>query len=92
MLLYKEEPCPYCTNFVYTVSVRNITFTADEDLIERARLVARSSGGTLNVAFRQWLADYTAASGNAQSYDNLMQRLSHVSAGRGFTRDEMNER
>jgi hypothetical protein len=77
---------------VYTIFVRNITFTADENLIERARLVALGQGGTLNVAFRQWLAEYSAGSGDAQGFDSLMQRLTYVSAGRQFTRDEMNER
>ena len=85
-------PSHFSTTIVYTVFVHNITLTADRDLIERARLVARDRGGTLNLAFRQWLAEYTAGSGDAQAYDSLMQRLSHVNSGRRFTRDEMNER
>ena len=67
---------PNYTNFGYAVFVRNITFTAEEDLIERARLVALRQGG----------------SDDAQGFDSLMQRLTHVSTGRLFTRDEMNER
>jgi hypothetical protein len=35
--------------------VRNVTFSADEDLIERAREVAKAEHKTLNVAFREWL-------------------------------------
>ena len=79
-------------SFVYTVFVKNITLSADSDLIEKARQVARSEDKTLNDAFREWLADYTARVGNLQAHDALMKRLRYVNAGRKFTRDEMNER
>ena len=77
---------------MYTDSVKNITLSADEDLIEQARQVARAQRKTLNAAFREWLLQFTAQSGNAQEVDALMRRLRHVNAGRRFTRDEMNER
>jgi hypothetical protein len=72
--------------------MRNITLSADEILIEQARLVARSQRKTLNVAFREWLEQYTRQQGSAEEFDSLMKRLSHVNAGRHFSRDEMNER
>jgi len=72
--------------------MKNVTLSADEDLIEQARLVARSQRKTLNAAFREWLLQFTAGSGNGQEVDSLMKRLRHVNAGRHFTRDEMNER
>jgi len=72
--------------------VKNITLSADEDLIERARLVARAQHKTLNAAFREWLAQFTASSGDAQSYDALMKRLKNVDAGKHFSRSELNER
>jgi hypothetical protein len=72
--------------------MKNVTLSADEDLIEQARLVARSQRKTLNAAFREWLVQFTARSGNGQEVDSLMKRLRHVKAGRHFTRDEMNER
>jgi predicted transcriptional regulator len=72
--------------------MKNVTLSADENLIEQARLVARSRHSTLNVAFRQWLQDYVARSGTAGDFDQLMARLTHINAGRHFTRDEMNER
>jgi len=81
-----------CTKIVYTIFVKNITLSADEDLIERARLVARSQHTTLNAAFREWLVSFTRQSGNVQEFDALMRRLRHVNAGRRFSRDEMNER
>ena len=72
--------------------MKNITLSADEDLIERARLVARARKTTLNAIFREWLAQLTASSGDAQSFEALMKRMKHVDAGQHFTRDEMNAR
>lgn len=77
---------------MYTVSVRNITLSADENLIEQARLIAKARRKTLNAAFREWLEEYTRQSGSAQEFTSLMKRLQHIKAGRRFTRDEMNGR
>ncbi len=81
-----------CTKIVYTIFVKNITLSADENLIEQARLVARSQHKTLNTAFREWLRTYTRQSGNVQEFDALMRRLRHIRSGGPYTRDEMNER
>ena len=72
--------------------MKNITLSADEDLIERARLIARQQRRTLNEAFREWLGQFTESAGDAQGFDSLMQRLQHIDAGRRFSREEMNER
>ncbi len=72
--------------------MKNITLSADEDLVEKARMVARSQHKTLNAAFREWLLDFTARHGSGQEVASLMKRLRHVRAGRHFSRDEMNER
>ncbi len=72
--------------------MKNITLSADEGLIEKARLIARSQHKTLNGAFREWLAQFTAGSGDVEGFDALMKRLKHLDAGRHFSRDEMNER
>jgi predicted transcriptional regulator len=72
--------------------MKNITLSADEDLIERARLLAREQRRTLNEAFREWLAQFTQSAGDAQGFDALMQRLRNVDAGRRFSREELNER
>jgi predicted transcriptional regulator len=72
--------------------MKNITFSADEDLIEQARMIARAQKKTLNTVFREWLLQFTQRTGNAQEFDSLMERLSHVRSGRRFTREEMNER
>jgi hypothetical protein len=73
--------------------MKNITLSADESLIERARAVAQSERTTLNAAFREWLEGYAARAGRGAAFRSLMQRLKHVdSGGRHFTREEMNER
>lgn len=72
--------------------MKNVTLSADEDLIERARTVARAQHKTLNAAFREWLVNFTRQSGDVQEFDALMRRLQHINAGRHFSRDEMNER
>lgn len=80
------------TKIVYTVIVKNITLSAEEDLIERARLRAAKEKKTLNAAFRDWLQRYAGAETGPEEYTQLMKRLSHVRSGRSFSRDEMNER
>ena len=74
--------------------MKNITFSADEKLIEAARRRARAEDSTLNEQFRLWLADY------ARSYLQADQAMAVVeelrgkvrTCGRKFTREEMNER
>jgi len=73
--------------------MKNITFSADEDLIEQARQIARAQKRTLNEVFRDWLVQFTQQNGNAEEYAALMKRLrSHVRSSGPYTRDEMNER
>jgi len=72
--------------------MKNVTLSADENLIEQARLIAKSQHKTLNAIFREWLEQFTARNGSVQEFEALMQRLKHVKAGRRFRRDEMNER
>lgn len=72
--------------------MKNITLSADEDLIKQARLVAKAQRKTLNAAFREWLEQFTREAGNVQEFDALMRRLEHVRSGLHFSRDEMNQR
>ena len=71
--------------------IRNITLSADEAVIERARAHSRRRKTSLNAAFRQWLEQY-GVQANADSFAALMERLDVVQAGRSFSRDELNER
>jgi hypothetical protein len=64
------------------LTMKTITFSADEGIIEKARLVARAQGKTLNTAFREWLAEFIGLSGNAKKAELLMRRLGHVKAAR----------
>ncbi len=77
---------------MYTKTVKNITLSADEHLIERARQAAQARHTTLNAAFRQWLQEFTAQQSTMQEYDALMERLNYIRVGRKYTREEMNER
>jgi hypothetical protein len=72
--------------------MKNVTLSADENLIEQARLVAQARRTTLNAAFREWLEQYAAQSGSGAAIESLMRRLKHVKASGRYTRDERNER
>jgi hypothetical protein len=79
-------------NRTHYFRMKNITLSADEQLIEQARLLARSQHKGLNALFREWLEQFTAQRGGTLEFDALMKRLKHVRAGRRSSRDEMNER
>lgn len=74
--------------------MKNITLSADEDLIEAARARARAEHTTLNEQFRRWLGEYTQREKKAAAalavIDELRGKLR--TGGRRFTREEMNER
>jgi hypothetical protein len=72
--------------------MKNITLSADEQVIEQAREVARSQHKTLNQAFREWLQSYARPNDALEQYEALKKTLGYVRAGRKFTREEMNER
>jgi hypothetical protein len=72
--------------------MQDITFSADESVIKRARDVARSENTTLEDAFREWLEWFASRSVTKAELKALFESLRHVNAGRKFTRDEMNER
>jgi hypothetical protein len=74
--------------------LRNITLSAEEQLIARARKKAGAAQTKLNVEFRKWLAAYAATQDTAAvgRFRDVMSQPGTVDAGRSFTRDEMNER
>ena len=75
--------------------MKNITLSADGQLIEAARARAREQRTTLNEEFRRWLADYV---GQRERADEIMAAIrelrgTYTTAGQmPFTRDELNER
>ena len=72
--------------------LRNITLSAEEVLIERARQRAEARKTTLNAEFRRWLAQYSDYPQTAEELAVIMDQLSYAQAGKSFTRDELNER
>ncbi len=73
--------------------MKNITLSADENLIELARAEARARKTTLNALFRQWLSEIARRDEARKRADEIINNLSrHLSFDRKFTRDEMNER
>lgn len=71
--------------------LKNITLSADERLIFKARKKAQSEHTTLNARFRQWLKNYTI-SGADNAYKNLMEQLSYAKPVDRYSRDDLNER
>jgi hypothetical protein len=72
--------------------LKNITLSADEELISKAREKALREKTTLNETFRGWLREYVNVETRVRNFDELMQSLSYVRPGRKFSRKEMNAR
>ena len=74
--------------------MKNITMSADENLIEAARALARAERTTLNDQFRLWLELYVRRRERADVAMRLIEELRTEvrTGGRSFTRDELNER
>ena len=73
--------------------MKNITLSADDNLLEAARRRAASEQTTLNEQFRLWLADYVGREQQAAEAGRVMRELQgRLHVGRKLTRDEMNER
>ena len=85
-------PAIMCTTLVYTSHVKNITLSAEDRVLERARELARERSTTLNRLFRDWLADLTSGRSRGDRYRELMRQLDGARSGGRFTRDEMNAR
>lgn len=74
--------------------MRNITFSADENVIAAARERARSERTTLNEEFRRWLEAYARSERRSEAALALIRRMQTYvhTGGRRFSREEMNER
>lgn len=72
--------------------LKNITLSADEALIEKARKRARKQKTTLNAEFRKWLKNYSSENSNSVNYTLMMENLKYVRVGKKFSREELNER
>ncbi len=73
--------------------MKNITFTADERLIEAGREQALAEGSTLNEQFRLWLEQYARKRQAVRAMETVARLQSkYDTGGRKFTREELNER
>lgn len=72
--------------------MKNITLSADENLIELARAEARNRKTSLNLLFREWLEELTKRNEARKKADEVIARMSEFNSGGSFTREEMNER
>jgi hypothetical protein len=73
--------------------MKNITLSADEKLIEKARALAAAENRTLNQVFREWLEQYQSRADAALEYRKVMDRFSYVRPGSNrFSREDLNSR
>lgn len=74
--------------------MKNITLSASEESIQKARATAESRRTTLNQMFRDWLDQIAESDDRTREHQTFMAEiLPKVSVGgRTFSRDEMNER
>ncbi len=72
---------------------RNITLSAEDFIIRKAKEQAAKEHTSLNNLFRVWLKRYVQKNNDvASEYRQFMKQTSYSQSGRRFTRDEMNER
>ncbi|HLB57533.1 MAG TPA: hypothetical protein VJL60_01835 [Gammaproteobacteria bacterium] len=72
--------------------LKNITLSAEERAILRARERAMKEKTTLNAVFRVWLIQYGQGETPSLQYETVMKRLKHIKSGKHYSRDELNER
>ena len=72
--------------------LKNITLSADEYLIEKARKNAQKEKKSLNTIFREWLDRYVKQHGGDVKFNTLIKKMSYAKSGKHFTREEMNAR
>jgi len=72
--------------------LKNITFSANDALIKKAREKANKERKSLNSVFREWLRRYVRTEDLSENYNELMERLNYALSGKSFKRDELNER
>jgi hypothetical protein len=72
--------------------MKNITLSADAELIRKVREKSHREHTTLNANFRRWLRQYLSKNSKTADFQAFMSSMDYVSPGRRFSRDEMNER
>lgn len=75
--------------------MKNITFSAQEDAIERARKIAQRENRTLNELFREWLENINLQfrqEDTSNQLNSLWEKTNYLRVGKKLNRDKMNER
>lgn len=72
--------------------LKNITLSADKELIQKAREKAKREHTTLNASFRRWIKRYVSKNTKTTDYYAFMDSLNYATPDRKFSRDELNER
>ena len=75
-----------------TSSLRNITLSAESELIELARKKARAAKSTLNEEFRNWLKQFTKLERDKGWYVEFMKQFGGIESGRKFKRVDFYEK
>jgi hypothetical protein len=73
--------------------MKNITFSADEKIIEEAREEARRRNTTLNEEFRRWLSEYAGCEDRGDRARRAIEETRKIFRTHGpYSRDELNAR
>lgn len=72
--------------------LKNITLSAEDVLIHKARERAAANQTTLNTLFRKWLEQYAGHGASTSDFEQLMGSLSYAKPGKKLSREEMNGR
>jgi hypothetical protein len=75
--------------------MKNITFSAQAEIIDQARKVAAKQNRTLNEMFREWLDGLSHQEKDEDVSRNLRRlwdQTGYLKTGRKLSREEMNER
>ena len=69
--------------------MKNITLSAEGELIQQAREVAVRRKTTLNQLFRDWLAEVVGQKDRERSLEKIWKQMGYAEAGGKFAREEM---
>ncbi len=72
--------------------MKNITLSAQDELIDEARRQAAAQNTTLNNLFREWLKQYAQRQRKLREFDVVMAKAPYFKSDRKYTREEMNQR
>jgi len=72
--------------------LKNITLSAEEELINKARDKANKERTTLNALFREWLIQYANKDQKIFYYNKFMEMWGYADPGGPITREKINER